>query len=100
MFHELGIIPPSTELWRDVQNGQLLEAEGRKTRKVSDFVFFEGWKEPMRQMTSLMLTRKFQIYCFKIISLGEVETAVRLVMKSWFAGLGFDCGLVVCLSLF
>ena len=32
-----------------------------------------------------MLTKKFQIVWLKVTFLGEVETAVRLGVKSWFA---------------
>lgn len=39
----------------------------------------------IRQITLLMLTRKFKIDCFKIIFLGKFEIALRLSIKSWFA---------------
>ena len=47
-------------------------------------------KEFIRQTTSLLLTRKFQIDEFEIIFLGEVETVIKLGIKSWFADVGLS----------
>lgn len=49
-----------------------------------------GQKGFVRQVTSLLLTKKFQMVWFKIKLLGEVETAVRLGTKSWFAEVAFS----------
>lgn len=51
---------------------------------MGDLIFLWG---TIRQINSLMLTRKFQIDCFKIL-LGEVETVIRSRIKSWFADVG------------
>ena len=37
-----------------------------------------------------MQTRKFKIVWLKLPSLGEVEIAVRLGVKSWFADVGLS----------
>lgn len=42
---------------------------------------FREAKPVKRQVTSLVLIRKFQIEGFKIALLGEAETAVRLVLS-------------------
>lgn len=36
------------------------------------------------QITSLVLIKTFQTDCFKILLLGEAETAISLVIKFWF----------------
>ena len=42
-----------------------------------------GWDRILiKQITSLVLTRKFQFDWFKILLLGEAETAIRLGIKS------------------
>lgn len=38
----------------------------------------------MKEITSLSLTRSFQIDWLKVTFLGEVETVTRLGIKSWF----------------
>lgn len=40
----------------------------------------------------LLLTRQVQIDWFKLTVLGEVETAIRLGMKSWFAYVRLSTG--------
>ena len=47
-------------------------------------------KGSIRQITSLLLTREFQIDEFEIMFLGEVEIVIRLAIKSWFADAGLS----------
>ena len=47
---------------------------------------FWGRLESIRQMASLVLTRQLQPDRLKVTYLGEAETAIRLGIKSWFAG--------------
>ena len=51
---------------------------------------FGGWKGFLEQITSLVLTRLFQIDWLKVTFLAEGETAVRLGIKSWFADMGLS----------
>ena len=58
----------------------------KKEQIISSFLW--DMKEFIRQITSLLLTRKFQIEEFEIIFLGEVEIVIKLGVKSWFADMG------------
>ena len=53
-------------------------------------IFLWGIKGVYQAGTSLVLTKKFQIVRLKVTFLGEVETAVRLGVKSWFADVGLS----------
>lgn len=57
--------------------GELLQKKGLllEQRALQDFVM---------QITSLVLTRKFQTDWFKIPLPGEAETAISLIIKFWF----------------
>lgn len=47
------------------------------------FFFFQGKTgDFIRQLTSLVLTNKFQNDWFKILHLGDTETTIRLGIKS------------------
>ena len=46
-------------------------------KRVITTSFFGGWKGSIEGITTLLLTRKFQIDWFKITFLGEAETAIR-----------------------
>ena len=59
------------------------ESETRKEQITS--LFFVEWNASVRWIVFLLLTRKFQIDWFKITFLGEIDTAVRLGIKSWLA---------------
>ena len=62
----------------------------KKEQIISSFLW--DMKEFIRQITSLLLTRKFQIEEFEIIFLGEVEIVIKLGVKSWFADMGLSTG--------
>lgn len=42
------------------------------------------------KIISLVLIRKFQTDCFKVLFLGEAETAGRLVIKFWFGDVAWQ----------
>lgn len=44
----------------------------------------------MGQIISLVLTRSFHVDRLKVTALQEVETAIRLVIKSWFVDVGLS----------
>lgn len=60
----------------------------KKEQIISSFLW--DMKEFIRQITSLLLTRKFQIEEFEIIFLGEVEIVIKLGVKSLFADAGLS----------
>ena len=62
---------------------------GQKRSKLFHLCLWD-MKEFIRQTTSLLLTRKFQTDEFEIIFLGEVETVIKLGIKSWFADVGLS----------
>lgn len=50
---------------------------------------YRGREGCLGQMTSLALTRKFQINGLRVPFLGEADSAIRLGLPSWFADMGF-----------
>lgn len=51
-----------------------LQAEGDRDQEIMDYLnFLLRWKGSIRWVTSLLLTRKFQIDCFKITFLGGLK---------------------------
>lgn len=76
----------SKELRRTEQNGDYYRQKGARTRKEKvTLSFFGGQKGSVRWVTSLLLTRWFQIDWSQVTFLGKVETAIRSVITSWFA---------------
>lgn len=52
----------------------------------------DGMQGSVRQITLLLSTGKLQIDWFKTLFLGEVNIALRLGIKCWFADLGLSTG--------
>lgn len=50
----------------------------------------DGTQASVRQVTLLVSTGKLQIDWFKTVFLGEVNIALRLGIKCWFADLGLS----------
>lgn len=61
-------------LYRQKEAGKLLTKSG--VFQQSYLPLEEGW-ESLEQITSLVLTRSFQINQLKVTALGEAETAIK-----------------------
>ena len=70
--------------------GDVHRQKGTGNKERVNYIIFGGWEGPIRWSSSLALTRKFQIYYFKIIFLGQIEIAIRLGIESWFSDVGFS----------
>ena len=63
----------------------------RGRERVDSFIFLRGTRRgSIRKITSRVQTGKFKIVWLKLPFLGEVEIAVRLGVKSWFADVGLS----------
>lgn len=54
-----------------------IDRGGQAKERVITTSFFGGWEGSIEGITTLLLTRKFQIDWFKITFLGEAEIAIR-----------------------
>ena len=60
--------------------GETYRHKGTGTRK--EWITSPVWS--IKRISSLLLTRKFLVACFKVILQGEMETAVSLCIKPCF----------------
>lgn len=80
------------ELLVALQNGSRWDREAHSDfRHWSSFLRGQdGMQSSVRQITLLVLTGKLHIDWFKTLFLGEVNIALRLGIKCWFADLGLS----------